>query len=98
DASAALISLAGPWKYLVGPAKSDLPPLHEAPQVTPNTPTALYQGMIAPIIPFGIKGVIWYQGESNRYNPELYSRLFPAMIRNWREDWGLGEFPFYFVQ
>lgn len=98
DAGATPISLAGPWKYLVGPAKSDLPPMRDTPQVTPNTPTALYQGMIAPIIPYGIKGVIWYQGESNRYNPELYSRLFPAMIRDWREDWGLGEFPFYFVQ
>jgi sialate O-acetylesterase len=64
----------------------------------PNTPTTLYNGMIHPIIPFGIRGAIWYQGESNRYDGELYKHIFPAMIANWRHDWQQGDFPFYFVQ
>lgn len=62
-----------------------------------RTPTALYNGMIAPLTNFSIKGVIWYQGESNTPNPYLYEKLFPALINNWRESWGY-IFPFYFVQ
>ena len=61
-------------------------------------PSVLYNGMVAPVIPFTIKGAIWYQGESNNDDTELYGKLFPAMIQNWRNDWGLGDFPFYFVQ
>jgi sialate O-acetylesterase len=64
----------------------------------PNTPTALYNGMIAPIAPFGIRGAIWYQGESNRGRADQYARLLPAMIADWRRTWGEGEFPFYYVQ
>ncbi len=58
----------------------------------------LYNGMIAPLIPFAIKGAIWYQGESNAGRPELYRTLFPLMIKNWRDDWKQGDFPFLFVQ
>lgn len=63
-------------------------------------PAALYNGMIAPLTPYSIKGVIWYQGETNS-GPErapLYSRLFSTMIRDWRHDWQQGEFPFLYVQ
>jgi sialate O-acetylesterase len=60
-------------------------------------PTSLYNGMIAPLVPFKLAGVIWYQGESNTDNPMLYRKLFPSMIQNWRSDWH-DEFPFYFVQ
>jgi sialate O-acetylesterase len=60
--------------------------------------TVLYNGMIHPLIPFTIKGAIWYQGEGNKSDPEQYSRLFPAMIKSWRTNWKQGEFPFYFVQ
>ncbi|MRT91970.1 sialate O-acetylesterase [Ancylomarina sp. 16SWW S1-10-2] len=63
-----------------------------------KTPTVLFNGMINPLIPFTMKGVIWYQGEANRKNAEQYSRLFPAMIKSWRDRWNLGDFPFYFVQ
>ncbi len=63
-----------------------------------TTPTLLYNAMIHPIIPFTIKGVIWYQGESNTINPKGYEKLFPLMIKNWREDFRIGEFPFYYVQ
>ncbi|MHC4761740.1 MAG: sialate O-acetylesterase [Planctomycetota bacterium] len=54
--------------------------------------------MLAPIIPYGIKGVIWYQGESNASRAHQYRQLFPTMITNWRTDWAQGDFPFYFTQ
>ena len=54
--------------------------------------------MIAPLIPYKIKGAIWYQGESNASRAYQYRTLFPAMIENWRTDWKQGDFPFYFVQ
>ncbi len=64
----------------------------------PNQTTVLYNGMIAPLIPFPIKGVIWYQGESNVGRAQQYRRLLPALIANWRKKWGEGSFPFYIVQ
>ena len=60
--------------------------------------SGLYNAMIAPLIPYGIKGAIWYQGESNRNESTLYQTLFPAMITDWRSQWKLGNFPFLFVQ
>ena len=66
----------------------------------PNTPAGLYNAMIAPLAPYGIRGVIWYQGESNANegNAYRYRRLFGAMIQDWRNRWGQGDFPFLFVQ
>ena len=61
-------------------------------------PTGLYNGMIAPLIPFTIKGVIWYQGANNMGNAMEYRTLFPAVIKDWRQQWGLGDFPFLFIQ
>lgn len=61
-------------------------------------PTYLYNGMISPIIPYRIKGAIWYQGESNASRAYQYRKLFPAMINSWRKDWGFGDFPFYYAQ
>ena len=63
-----------------------------------HTPAGLYNAMIAPLIPYKIKGAIWYQGESNAGRAYQYRTLFPAMIKNWRTDWKQGDFPFYFVQ
>ncbi len=54
--------------------------------------------MLLPIIPYGIKGVIWYQGCSNQGRAVQYRTLFKAMIKNWRDEWGQGDFPFYYVQ
>ncbi|MCL2303960.1 MAG: sialate O-acetylesterase [Planctomycetaceae bacterium] len=58
----------------------------------------LYNAMIVPIKNYGIKGAIWYQGETNAKRAYQYRTLFPLMIQNWREEWGQGDFPFYFVQ
>jgi len=96
------LPLYGPWRYRV---EHDLgrtqpppaPPLLRG-EGNPNSPYILYGSMIAPLVPYGLRGAIWYQGESNAGRPEEYRRLFPAMIEDWREAWGLGAFPFYFVQ
>ncbi|UXX79176.1 sialate O-acetylesterase [Reichenbachiella carrageenanivorans] len=61
-------------------------------------PTVLFNAMVYPLMPFTIKGVLWYQGESNRRDPERYKSTFPAMVKDWRSRWGLGDFPFYYVQ
>jgi len=64
----------------------------------PNAPTALYNAMISPIVGYGIKGAIWYQGESNAGRSYQYRKLFPTMITDWRNRWGEGDFSFYWVQ
>jgi sialate O-acetylesterase len=58
----------------------------------------LYNGMIAPLVNYNIKGAIWYQGESNMVNYQDYAALQAAMVKSWRADFGVGDFPFYFVQ
>ena len=70
----------------------------KSPDEAPGTPTGLFNGMVAPIIPYAIKGVIWYQGESNEANGVEYRTLFPSLITDWREKWGQGDFPFLFVE
>ena len=70
------------------------------PQLTSWGPGMLYNGMIAPLTPFPIRGVIWYQGESNSAlaRVPLYSRVFGTLIEDWRKQWGVGDFPFLYVQ
>ena len=63
-----------------------------------GTASVLFNGMIAPVIPYAMKGVIWYQGESNAGKSKEYQTLFPAMIADWRAKWKLGDFPFLYVQ
>lgn len=63
-----------------------------------KAPSAIFNAMINPIISYTIKGVLWYQGESNRKEPELYQKLFPQMVNDWRNQWNIGDFPFYYVQ
>ncbi|MDZ7690768.1 MAG: sialate O-acetylesterase [Balneolaceae bacterium] len=83
------LKLAGNWKYKVAiPVKSN----------NPNQPTALYNAMIHPLIPYAMRGVIWYQGESNAGRAYQYRDLFSRMIQDWRTNWGAGNFPFLFVQ
>lgn len=63
-----------------------------------KTSYVLYNAMLHPLINYTMKGVIWYQGESNSGKAKLYQTLFPAMVENWRNDWKQGDFPFYYVQ
>jgi sialate O-acetylesterase len=98
------IPLSGDWLYKTGPDISGFPPLlpglENFNEAMPNTPTVLFNGMISPLTLFSIKGVIWYQGESNADTLEeaqQYYSLFPALINDWRKQWGY-EFPFLFVQ
>ncbi len=63
-----------------------------------NAPARLYNGMINPLIPYGIKGVIWYQGESNAGRAQQYNTLLPSLIADWRKSWNQGDFPFLIVQ
>jgi sialate O-acetylesterase len=88
------LPLTGAWRYKPG---AMVPALNVEPPVRWK-PAGLYNRMIAPLLNYSIKGVIWYQGESNTHNPKEYESLFPAMIANWREKWKQGEFPFLFVQ
>lgn len=91
------------WKEAVQEAKAEgkNPPRRPGAPFGPghpHSPAGLYNAMIAPLIPYGIAGAIWYQGESNAGRAYQYRKLFPAMIANWRRDWGRGNFPFLFVQ
>jgi len=89
------------FKAAADKAKAEKKPLPKAPGSpigNPNAPAVLYNAMIHPLLPYTIKGAIWYQGESNAGKAYAYRTLFPDMIKNWRADWGLGDFPFYFVQ
>lgn len=86
------ISLVGSWKYKVGIVKFNA-------VLSPNSyPTLLYNAMIHPLVPFAIKGAIWYQGESNAERAKQYRRVFPDLIKDWRAHWNQGDFPFLFVQ
>ncbi len=90
------LSLAGAWAFQPGIASgSDQP---QQPRRMQNQPTTLYNAMLAPLIPYTIRGAIWYQGESNAGRAYQYRSLFPTMIQDWRNQWDLGDFPFYFVQ
>src|SRR5262249_55054782 len=89
-------SLAGAWQMRDSAPLSKLGTPPTVPDANdPNLVTVLYNGMIAPLLPFAIKGAIWYQGESNAGRAEQYRRLLPAMIRDWRTHFGVGDFPFY---
>jgi len=98
DAPEKAISLTGEWYYKKGYEGKNLPKAPIPFLIAHHTPTALYNSMIAPIIPFGIRGVLWYQGESNQKNPYEYREMLPDMIQAWRAEWDQGVFPFYYVQ
>ena len=84
-------------KAMVEKAKAEGTKAPNAPG-KPWMPSGLYNGMLTPLAPYAIKGAIWYQGESNAGRAYQYRRLFPVMIKNWRDKWGQGDFPFLFVQ
>jgi sialate O-acetylesterase len=98
-----LVPLTGPWDYKIelelAPKQPDWGsrPEPSGPN-SQNSPAVLYNAMIAPLTPYGIRGAIWYQGEANAGRAYQYRTLFPTMIRDWRRAWGEGDFPFFFVQ
>jgi len=105
DAAATIapIPLHGRWKYAIELAlepKRHIPPPPSPPAGpdTPYAPANLYNGMIHPLAGLAIRGVIWYQGESNCERAFQYRTLLPAMIRGWRRAWGQGDFAFLIVQ
>ncbi len=97
------ISLLGSWDYKVelrlDPKSPDWGSRPDASgPANQNSPSVLYNAMLAPLTPYAIRGAIWYQGEANAGRAYQYRTLFPVMIRNWRSAWGEPSFPFYFVQ
>ncbi len=91
------IDLKGTWQYRVGEVFE--PTGFNRPQFSAqNQPTALYNAMIAPLINQKIKGILWYQGESNTGNPDGYFELMKALISDWREKWNDANLPFLYVQ
>lgn len=87
------VELTGPWRY-DATQEPRFPPASRLQ----HEPAMLYNAMIAPLLPYPIKGVIWYQGESNAGRPQQYATLFPTMIKDWRQQWGGDNFPFLYVQ
>ena len=84
------VSLQGEWKYQVESIKKN---------TNENAlPSLVFNTMVNPLIPYAFKGVLWYQGEANASRSYQYRKAFPLLIQNWRQRWGQGDFPFYFVQ
>lgn len=109
DGNKEVISLGGEWKYKMlgcfqNPSTFRLFDAQNNLENRPSTsfhyqsPTVLYNAMVAPLIPFAMQGAIWYQGENNVGNPEEYAISFPLMIEAWRNKWNQGDFPFFYVQ
>jgi sialate O-acetylesterase len=100
EANGQTLDLKGYWQYKVGevyrPAAGSggLEPGFNAQ----NQPAALYNAMVAPAVSYALKGILWYQGESNAGNPSEYKKLLPALITDWRQKWQQGNIPFLYVQ
>jgi sialate O-acetylesterase len=75
-----------------------IPTVADSAKVNNHTPTTIYNAMLKPFIGYAIKGCIWYQGESNNGRSDQYEKLFPAMVKEWRSEFGIGDFAFYFAQ
>lgn len=95
--AAQTVPLAGAWQYQTAYEPASIPK-NPFPGGTQNQPTMLYNAMIAPLVPYALKGVIWYQGESNAERAYQYRTLFPALIQDWRTQFKQPELPFLFVQ
>lgn len=98
DSAAKGLDLSGSWRYRRSTALAETGPRPQRLDNNPNRVTVLFNGMIAPLLPYAIRGAIWYQGESNADRAAQYQRLLPTMIRDWRRRFGVGEFPFFIVQ
>jgi sialate O-acetylesterase len=90
------IPLAGQWQYRLG---ASVPPLQTTGQIQfSREPAVLYNSMIAPLVQYRIKGVLWYQGEANTSEPQRYATLFASLIQDWRKQWGQETLPFIYAQ
>lgn len=104
------VNIDGEWKYQAAAewtgsgfyvfdlSKSEFMAKKRPVSISAYSPTTLFNAMVNPAVNYRIKGAIWYQGESNVGRSEQYKKIFPLMILNWREAWGIEDFPFYFVQ
>jgi len=97
------VDLKGDWYYKVGDVFQRRKPLRtETPMILPvnpqQTPSGLYNGMIAPYTNYAVKGFLWYQGEANADDPQAYAKLLPALIKDWRNHWQLGDLTFLIAQ
>jgi len=104
------VDIGGEWKYqpvaeLIGnrfyifdPSKNEYELQKRPLALGATTPTVLFNAMVNPVVNYSIKGAIWYQGESNVGRAAQYEKIFPLMIQNWRDVWGIKDFPFYYVQ
>jgi sialate O-acetylesterase len=96
DLGAEKLPLAGDWSWKIEQSVPALPPNMPAP-FSPNGPSTLWQAMVRPLVPYGLKGAIWYQGESNVGRDREYAVLMPTMVQAWRREFG-NDFGFLFVQ
>jgi len=94
---AAAVALAGPWRMQEAAPWARIRPMPMASANNPNTCTVLYNGMIEPLVPFGVRGAIWYQGESNADRAFQYRTLLPTLIRDWRDRFGVRDMGFHIV-
>ena len=80
--------------------KKDSPrsPRNPDPKKDQHSPYVMYNGMVYPLIPYAIRGALWYQGESNIPSKDIYDKIMESLVSNWRQDWGQGAFPFIYVQ
>ena len=91
-----IIELEGDWQYKLANMSK---PLQRGGMTSfQKEPTSMYHGMLEPLVGYAVKGVIWYQGESNISKNKEYRQLFSSLITQWRKEWGQGDFPFLFVQ
>lgn len=92
------IDLKGYWQYKAGAVFPRRVGTGSGGITLQNQPASLYNAMVAPLVNYTLKGILWYQGESNSGNAAEYSKLLPALIKNWRHQWQQGDIPFLYVQ
>jgi sialate O-acetylesterase len=98
DDTSSPIGLAGKWCYFCEHNFGLIKDTHIMGHGERNSPHILFDNMILPLVPYALRGAIWYQGEGNAGSPELYARLQRDLIQDWRQHWGLPDFAFHLVQ
>ncbi|EDY82600.1 conserved domain protein [Verrucomicrobiia bacterium DG1235] len=98
EANSQVVDLTGPWHYKVGEVYRPNPYKYKQGINAQSQPTSLYNAMIAPFTQYGIRGILWYQGESNAGDPAAYAKLLPNLVQDWRSQFGSDEIDFYIAQ